>query len=96
MEIKYYTTYVKDIKRLKSNIKLIAQNIEIELATLTPEDLINHPKITLMVGNNKAGRYKIGDWRLGFYIETLDGSKCLVFARFLNRKDIYKHFPDTK
>lgn len=93
MEIKYYATYVKDIKKLKPNFKLIAKNIEIELSRLTYEELTNHPKITLMVGNNKAARFKSGEWRLGFYIETLEDKSYLIFARFLHRKDIYKYFP---
>ncbi len=93
MEIKFYATYVKDIKKLKPNFKLIAKNIESELSRLTYEELTNHPKITLMVGNNKAGRFKSGEWRLGFYIETLEDKIYLIFARFLHRKDIYKYFP---
>lgn len=95
MEIKYHLTYIKDIKKLKPNFKLIAKNIEIELLDIAFEDVIKHPKITLMVGNNNEARYKTGDWRLGFYIEIINGRKCLVFSRFLNRKDIYKYFPDN-
>ena len=93
MEIKYYSSYVKDLKKLSPNIKLIAKNIEQELRSLNFESLSKHPKITLMVGNNKAARYKIGEWRLGFYIENIDGKKYLILARFLNRKEIYRNFP---
>lgn len=95
MEIKHYTSFVKDIKKLKPNIKKIAQDIENELKKLEFENLTKHPKIILMVGNGNAGRYKSGDWRLGFYIELIDGTHYLILSRFLHRKDIYKYFPVT-
>jgi mRNA interferase RelE/StbE len=34
-------------------------------------------------------RIRVGDYRIGIKLEE----ECIVFSRFLHRKDIYRYFP---
>ncbi|WP_028298094.1 type II toxin-antitoxin system RelE family toxin [Olivibacter sitiensis] len=94
MQVIYYSSYVKDIKKLTPNFKKIAQGIENELLAVESEEQLRaHPKITDMVGHAGTYRYKQGDWRLGFFVEEIEGERIIALARFLHRKDIYRNFP---
>jgi mRNA interferase RelE/StbE len=42
-----------------------------------------------MEGSKKHSRIKIGDYRIGLFIDD----KTIFFVRFLHRKEIYRYFP---
>ena len=42
-----------------------------------------------MKGSKNAFRLRVGDYRIGFYLE----GDVVTLGRFANRKDIYKLFP---
>ena len=46
-------------------------------------------EITKLKGSRNAFRARVGEYRIGFY---LDGD-TITLGRFANRKDIYKLFP---
>ena len=49
-------------------------------------DIMGVKKIS---GHPHAYRIRIGDYRLGFYLEN----ETVIIARFVKRNDIYKLFP---
>ncbi|MEG3988445.1 type II toxin-antitoxin system RelE/ParE family toxin [Microcoleus sp. S28C3] len=40
-------------------------------------------------GEDNAYRFRVGDYRIGFYFD----GETVTFARVLHRKDIYRYFP---
>jgi mRNA interferase RelE/StbE len=73
---------IRDVKLIQSiedaidNVKQVASSTEI----------INLKKLK---GYKKYYRIRIGDYRIGLFIEK----NTVEFSRFLHRKDIYKYFP---
>ena len=45
--------------------------------------------MTKMEGAKNRYRIRVGDYRIGFYLED----EVIVLSRALNRKEIYRHFP---
>ena len=89
MKAEYLPTFLKDVKRLRGSdafnrIKAFAFD-EIEAVT----DLRSIPGIKRLNAPEEAYRVRIGDYRVGFYVR----GGVVVFARALNRRDIYRHFP---
>ena len=58
-----------------------------EIETVT--DLRSITGIKRLNATEEAYRVRIGDYRVGFYVR----GGVVVFARALNRRDIYRHFP---
>jgi mRNA interferase RelE/StbE len=73
---------VKDKRLLKQVQKIIAQ---VESAN-SLSDLQNVKKLE---GYTTYYRIRVGEYRIG--IEVLEGQ--VIFACFLNRKEIYRYFP---
>jgi mRNA interferase RelE/StbE len=57
--------------------------------TQSAETLAEIPNLKKLQGFKSAYRIRIGDYRIGIFI---DGN-TIQFARVLNRKEIYKYFP---
>ena len=53
------------------------------------QNLSQIPNTKKLKGHKSAYRIRLGDYRVGLFLE---GSK-VIFARILHRKDIYKLFP---
>ncbi len=77
----------KDIKSLP---KLIKQEVEqITLQILDVDSVIQIKNVKKLKGSSKAYRIRIGDYRLGFFLEN----DTVILSRILNRKEIYRYFP---
>ncbi|WP_231424875.1 type II toxin-antitoxin system RelE/ParE family toxin [Pedobacter sp. Leaf250] len=88
MEIIILRSFLNDIKKLtdkKLKDKIKDFVIEIENAE-SLEELVNIKK---MKGFSTAYRWRVGDYRLGFY----KNDDTIELARFVKRNDIYKIFP---
>ena len=88
MEIEFLEQFDKDLDKIynaKLKIKITKLIEQIE-STTKLSDLSNVKKIT---GHKSAYRFKLGNYRLGFYFEN----NIIEFARLLHRKDIYRLFP---
>lgn len=88
MEIIYLRSFVNDIKKisdqsLKEKIKQFI--IDLEQAQST-NDITG---VIKMKGFSTAYRYRIGDYRIGFFTNE----NIIELARFVKRNDIYKIFP---
>jgi len=88
MKTEFLNQFYKDLDKITlSDVKNdIATAIEdVENATKP----IEIKKIKKLTGYKNAFRIKIGDYRIGIFIEK----NTVEFARVLHRKDIYKVFP---
>jgi mRNA interferase RelE/StbE len=82
-------SFDKDIDKTKDkNILLKLQDLIISIEKAKNISEISHLK--KLRGYDSFYRIRIGDYRLG--IELISENE-IVLARFLHRKDIYKHFP---
>jgi mRNA interferase RelE/StbE len=88
MQVEFLESFYKDLDKILSNrVRASVKNsiLKVERAKVLT-DLNNIKKLT---GYKSAYRIKIGDYRIGLFIED---SK-VEFARIVHRKDIYRVFP---
>ncbi len=88
MKVEFLAKFLKDIDKLKlAEVKeSVINTIEILEAA---DSLADIPNLKKLKGHKFAFRIKIGDYRIGVFIE----GKTVELARFVHRKDIYKVFP---
>jgi len=88
MNVEFAAKFEKDIDGIQdASLKkqLLAVIEELELA----DNLQNIGNIKKLKGATYAYRIRMGDYRLGFFLEK----RTCVLARFVHRKDIYNKFP---
>jgi mRNA interferase RelE/StbE len=88
MKVKYEKSFLKDLKKnkdkdLSDKVYEFIQNVK------SVDSLYKLDGIKKLKGHNSAYRYKIGDFRIGFFLEN----NTVIFSRFLNRNTIYRQFP---
>lgn len=88
MKVVFLNSFKKDLQKL-TNTKLKEQIKAVIVATEAAENISQLKNIKKMKGHPFAFRVRIGDYRLGFYLEQ----NTIVLTRFLKRNDIYKVFP---
>ena len=88
MKVEFLSKFNKDLEKLDvehvKNAALKAIRI-VEKA----KHLTDIPNIKKLTGHKSAYRIKIGDYRIGLFIE----GDVAEFARIHHRKDIYTFFP---
>jgi mRNA interferase RelE/StbE len=88
MEVVFLRSFVNDIKKI--NDKSLKAKIKDFILQLENADTLNDVAgIIKMQGFSTAYRYRIGDYRIGFFISE----NSIELARFVKRNDIYKVFP---
>ncbi|MCW5969284.1 MAG: type II toxin-antitoxin system RelE/ParE family toxin [Blastocatellales bacterium] len=88
MKVEFRDSFAKDLKGVKEK-GLLGRVREIIEAVEKADSLADLPNLKKLKGGGNYFRVRIGDYRAGV---ALDG-ETVIFVRFLNRKDIYKHFP---
>jgi mRNA-degrading endonuclease RelE of RelBE toxin-antitoxin system len=89
MKTEYLPSFIKDLKKLKSNPTYP------KIKTLVMTEIPNHENLTLInnlkkiKGDDNAYRIRVGDYRIGFFLEE----DKIIFSRVLHRKEIYRFFP---
>ncbi len=88
MKIRFTSKFEKQIskidsRKIKDEIKLIIRNVE------AAPTIYEINSIKKLVGYKSYYRIRMGDYRIGLYLNN----DILEFAAFDNRKDIYKYFP---
>jgi mRNA interferase RelE/StbE len=88
MKVEFLSKFNQDLNKihLKSVRSSLLKVIE---QTQAANELTQIPNLKKLQGFKSAYRIRIGDFRVGVFI---DGS-TVQFARILNRKDVYKYFP---
>jgi mRNA interferase RelE/StbE len=88
MKVEFLKSFSKDLDSLQSKSVKHSLIRIIELLEKS-EDLNKIQNIKKLKGFRNAYRIRIGDYRLGFFLEN----SGVQLARFLHRKDLYKLFP---
>lgn len=88
MKVLFLNSFKKDLIKI-SNAKLKAQIKEVIIAVEAAESLTALPNVKKLQGYLNAYRIRIGDYRLGIYLEN----GTVEMARLVKRNDIYKVFP---
>lgn len=89
MTIDYKASFHRDIKKLKDK-EQAARLKEIIAEIKTAKNLSEIKNIRKMEGSPNHYRIKTGYYRIGM---VLSGD-TVVLVRFLNRKEIYRYFPE--
>jgi mRNA interferase RelE/StbE len=85
----YLPSFLKDLKALKS------APVYDSIKKLVFETIPNHSSLeevrnlTKLTGYETAYRIRVGDYRVGLFVEA----DIITFARVLHRKEIYRYFP---
>ena len=86
MKILIDRSFERDVKKLPILIQLkVKSTIELIVAASRLAEL----GVTKMEGDKNSYRIRIGDYRIGFYLEN----NQIVLSRALNHKEIYRYFP---
>lgn len=88
MKVEFRESFAKDLKGIKEK-SLLSKVREVVEAVEEADSLAELPSLKKLKGSGKYFRVRVGDYRVGIALEN----DTVVFVRFLNRKDIYKHFP---
>ena len=79
MKTLYEKSFLKDIKKVKKQ-KILDALDRIITDIKTTESLNLIPNIKKLRGHHSAYRIRLGEYRLGFFLEN----ETIVFSRFLN------------
>jgi len=88
MKIKFRERFEKDLKKI-SDQKILLQIKRVILDIETAEKLSQISNLKKIKGHKIAYRIKLGDYRIGIYVDA----QIIEFTRVLPRKDIYRYFP---
>ena len=89
MKVTYKKKFLKDLKDLNSTD--VYEKICILVLEEIPntEDLSTIANLSKLKGDDTAYRIRVGDYRIGFFMEDNE----IVMSRVLHRSEIYRYFP---
>ena len=89
MKVTYTKKFLKDLKDLNSTD--VYEKICILVLEEIPntEDLSTIANLSKLKGDDTAYRIRVGDYRIGFFMEDNE----IVMSRVLHRSEIYRYFP---
>jgi mRNA interferase RelE/StbE len=88
MKVQYLKRFSKDLDNV-TKPKDKKAVLEIILSVQEAKTLANIINIKKLTGFSNAYRIRVGDYRIGIFVEE----DIVQFARIAHRKDIYKIFP---
>jgi len=88
MIVKFEKKFQKDILNI-SNITTLNSIERIIFAVKNAEKIADIPNIKKLKGTKTAYRIRVGDYRMGVYIEN----NTVEFICILPRNIVYRHFP---
>lgn len=88
MKVGFRDSFAKDLRGVKAKGLLDRVREVIEYVEKA-DSLAELPNLKKLKGGGNYFRVRVGDYRVGVALE----GDTVVFVRFLDRKDIYKHFP---
>lgn len=89
MDVQYFPSFIKDLKRLRHSpqYELIRSLVFDEIPQL--EQIQSIPNVKKLKGKDNAYRIRLGDYRIGFYIQN----ESIILARVIHRREFYRYFP---
>lgn len=88
MKASFRDSFARDLKAVRETI-LLKRVREVIEAVERANSLADLPNLKKLKSSKNYFRIRVGDYRIGLTLEN----DTVNFVRFLNRKDIYKHFP---
>ena len=89
MNVTYNKKFLKDLKALQS-IEAYEKICNLVLEEIpNVEDLSTIANLSRLKGEDTAYRIRVGDYRIGFFMEN----NAIVMSRVLHRSEIYRYFP---
>ncbi len=89
MKTNYLPTFIKDLKSLKSTSSYSAIKKLVFTDILAIQNLTEISNLKRLKGDYNAYRIRVGDYRIGFFLED----NTITFARVLHRREFYRYFP---
>ena len=89
MKTNYLPTFIKDIKSLKSTSSYSAIKNLVFTDILAVQNLKEISNLKKLKGDDNAYRIRVGDYRIGFFLE----GDTMTFTRVLHRRQFYRYFP---
>lgn len=86
MKILIDRSFERDAKKLPQSVQL---KVKLAIDSILKASNLSSLQVTKMEGAKNAYRVRVGDYRIGFYLED----EIIVLSRVLNRKEIYRYFP---
>ncbi len=88
MEVEFLRTFSNDLRQIQDPalLRRIEQVINEVKSARSPREIRNLKKLE---GEDEAFRVRIGDYRIGFYLNK----GVVLFAHVASRRDIYRSFP---
>ena len=89
MKTEYLSSFVKDLKKIKNT--LIYPKLKLLAFKTIPkcQNITEIKNIKKIKGSDNAYRIRIGDYRIGIFVEN----DTVIFSRVLHRKEAYRYFP---
>jgi mRNA interferase RelE/StbE len=88
MQVEFRPLFVRDLRAFKD--RKLRQRIEaVILEVEAANSLAELRNIKAIQGSPNFYRLKVGDYRLGIYLQD----DIVAFVRVLHRKEIYRYFP---
>jgi mRNA interferase RelE/StbE len=88
MQVEFRPLFVRDLRAFKD--RKLRQRIEaIIMEVEAANSLAELRNIKVIQGSPNFYRLKVGDYRLGIYLQE----DVVAFVRVLHRKEIYRYFP---
>ena len=96
MQLVFERTFLKDVRRIRDlriqeKIRLTLEQLQALNDIVAVAGALSDVK--KMQGYASYYRIRVGDYRLGFALDTLEDGTQLRFIRALNRKEMYRYFP---
>ena len=89
MRTEYLPSFTKDLKKLKK-IPIYSEIKNLVFQTIPDYQNITEIKsLKKIKGHKKAYRIRVGDYRIGIFIQK----ETVTFSRVLHRRDVYRYFP---
>ena len=86
MKILIDRSFERDAKKLPQSVQL---KVKLAIDSILKASNLSSLQVSKMEGAKNAYRVRVGDYRIGFYLED----EIIVLSRVLNRKEIYRYFP---
>ena len=88
MIVEFLSKFNKDLNKLndkdvRASLLKTIENVE------SADNVTSIPNLKKLKGHKSAFRIKLGDYRIGIFVE----GNVVEMARIVHRKDIYKVFP---
>ena len=88
MKIEYDKKFLKDLEKINDKAVRVEINSFISLIKAS-DDIRSIPKVKKLTSHKSAYRYRIGNYKVGFYYEN----SHIILRKVAHRRDFYKQFP---